>query len=91
MECLLTGVRVVRGPDWEPRYGNYDGGEGSVGTVVNVEEEMNGGRPVSVQWDYGQRVRYRAGVAGRYDLRLFDSTPSGKLDCILLLSVLLYN
>jgi hypothetical protein len=30
----LVGLRVVRGPDWD--YDTQDGGEGSVGTVVDV-------------------------------------------------------
>ena len=35
MEALV-GLRVVRGPDWE--WGDQDGGEGHVGTVVEVGE-----------------------------------------------------
>ena len=30
-----VGLRVVRGPDWP--WGDQDGGEGHVGTVVEVE------------------------------------------------------
>lgn len=33
---LQAGLRVVRGPDWS--WGDQDGGEGGVGTVVEVEE-----------------------------------------------------
>ena len=74
-----VGVRVVRGPDWE--WGDLDGGEGHVGTVAEVEESMNGGRPVIVQWDSGNRCRYRCGVGGKCDLRILDSAPTGKLVC----------
>ena len=31
---VQTGLHVVRGPDWE--WGDQDGGEGHVGTVVEV-------------------------------------------------------
>ncbi len=33
----IVGVRVVRGPDW--KWGDQDGGEGSVGTVVGFKKE----------------------------------------------------
>ena len=66
------GIRVVRGPDWE--WENQDGGEGYVGTVAGLEE---GGREVVVQWDTGQRCRYRCGEQSKYDLRILDSGPAG--------------
>ena len=68
------GVRVVRGPDWE--WGDQDGGEGFVGTVAGLEE---GGDQVVVQWDMGLKCRYRCGADGKFDLRVLDSGPSGKL------------
>ncbi len=77
MESLQIGLRVVRGPHWE--WGDVDGGvvEGHVGTVVAMEEPKDGGRPVVVQWDSGKRCRCRCGVAGKYDLRVLDSAPTG--------------
>ena len=66
------GVRVVRGPDWE--WEDQDVGEGYVGTVAGLEE---GGGAVVVQWDAGQRCRYRCGEEGKYDLRILDTGPSG--------------
>ena len=77
---IQVGLRVVRGPDWE--WGDQDGGEGHVGTVVEVPEksasfEGDHHEYVVVQWDYGKRFRYRCGVEGQYDLRVFDSAPSG--------------
>ena len=30
------GVRVVRGPHWSPDFEDQDGGEGNVGTVVEI-------------------------------------------------------
>ena len=86
-----VGFRVVRGPDWE--WGDQDGGEGHVGTVVEVGEPSvgDGGRAVVVQWDCGERSRYRCGVASspgplarcnvnrKYDLRVLDSAPAGRI------------
>ena len=74
MEPVL-GLRVVRGPDWE--WGDQDGGEGFVGTVAGLEE---GGGAVIVQWDVGQRCRYRCGQDNKFDLRILDSGPCG--ECI---------
>lgn len=68
----MLGVRVVRGPDWE--WGGQDGGEGFVGTVVGLEE---GSGDVLVQWDMGQRNKYRCGYTGKYDLRILDNAPAG--------------
>ena len=70
---MADGLRVVRGPDWE--WGDQDGGEGYVGTVTGLEK---GGGMVIVQWDTGQRCRYRCGEQGKYDLRILDNGPSGK-------------
>ena len=66
------GQRVVRGPDWE--WGDQNGGEGFVGTVAGLEE---GGGGVIVQWDMGQRCRYRCGRDNKFDLRVLDDGPSG--------------
>ena len=79
MEFLL-GLRVVRGPDWS--WGDQDGGEGHVGTVVEVEEgqTLKGStisKSVMVQWDSGGRCRYRC-CEGMYDLRVFDTAPAGE-------------
>ena len=74
---VQAGLRVVRGPDWE--WGDQDGGEGHVGTVVEVGEPSvsKGGRAVVVQWDCGERCKYRCGLEGKYDLRVLDSAPTG--------------
>jgi len=81
---VQVGLRVVRGPNW--RWGDQDGGEGYVGTVSEVQRA---GRPrdgeedkmspcvVTVQWDCGNRCRYRCGIEDKYDLRVIDSAPAG--------------
>ena len=69
----LVGARVVRGPAWS--WGDQDGGEGHVGTVVEVGPD---GRSAVVQWDCGNRYGYRCGREGKYDLRIFDNAPTGE-------------
>ena len=87
-----VGLRVVRGPDW--RWEDQDGGEGHVGTVVEVEEmnegverEGRGEGPSNdarmtgaavVQWDCGVRAHYRCGADGKFDLRVYDNAPTGE-------------
>ena len=84
---IELGLRVVRGPDW--KWGDQDGGEGTVGSVVEVstaDVPPNGTslvRGVVVQWDTGNRSNYRCGVEGKYDLRVFDSGPTGEYSIIL--------
>ena len=89
---ILPGLRVVRGPNW--KWGNQDGGEGGVGTVVdvvNVDQPSGGScalqRGIVVEWDKGGRCNYRSAISGCYDLRLLDNGPVGKflqLLCFLL-------
>ena len=81
---VQIGLRVVRGPDWE--WGDQDGGEGHVGTVVEVGKRSNDGGidAVVVQWDCGERRKYRCGLENKYDLRVLDSAPAGKRQaCVL--------
>ena len=77
---MEAGSRVVRGPDWTLD-SESDGGEGFVGTVVEV-----GGKSstlpenlVWVQWDSGIRHDHRAGYYGAYDLYVLDIAPIGKV------------
>ena len=65
---------MVRGPDWV--WEGQDNVEGFVGTVIFVSKHDH---KVTVVWDSGLECRYRAGQDGKYDLRVFDSAPSGKL------------
>ena len=71
------GLRVIRGPDW--RWGDQDGGEGGVGTVIHIGSsaagEGAGGAAADpaaspegtavLQWDNGLRTNYRIGHKAR--------------------------
>ncbi|KAJ7358991.1 E3 ubiquitin-protein ligase mib2 [Desmophyllum pertusum] len=73
---MEVGLRVVRGPDW--MWGDQDGGEGNVGTVVHLGGDGNvPDDTVLVYWDTGKQANYRAGYSGKYDLRVFDSAQTG--------------
>ncbi|XP_004695338.1 PREDICTED: E3 ubiquitin-protein ligase MIB2 [Condylura cristata] len=70
---VQVGMRVVRGVDW--KWGQQDGGEGGVGTVVELGRHGSPSTPdrtVVVQWDHGTRTNYRAGYQGAHDLLLYD-------------------
>ncbi|XP_041378188.1 E3 ubiquitin-protein ligase MIB2-like [Gigantopelta aegis] len=75
---MEIGLRVVRGPDW--KWGNQDGGDGHVGTVVEIGKPLSQTSPdktVVVQWDSGARTNYRVGYQSAYDLRILDNAPVG--------------
>ena len=72
----VVGLRVVRGRDWDDD-NNIDGGEGFVGTVVEICGDSST-KSVLVQWDSGERQYHRAGYQGAYDLCVLDSSPTGK-------------
>ncbi|XP_055898216.1 uncharacterized protein LOC106053065 [Biomphalaria glabrata] len=75
---MKPGIRVVRGPDWT--YEDQDGGEGHVGTVVQVPGKDDSSTPdkhVTVLWDNGNRHQYRAGAENAYDLHVFDNATAG--------------
>ncbi|KAM5248898.1 E3 ubiquitin-protein ligase MIB2 isoform 4-T4 [Ctenodactylus gundi] len=75
---VQVGMRVVRGVDW--KWGQQDGGEGGVGTVVELGRHGSPATPdrtVVVQWDQGTRTNYRAGYQGAHDLLLYDNAQIG--------------
>ncbi|KAM5320354.1 LOW QUALITY PROTEIN: E3 ubiquitin-protein ligase MIB2 [Glossophaga mutica] len=75
---VQVGMRVVRGVDW--KWGQQDGGEGGVGTVVELGRHGSASTPdrtVVVQWDHGTRTNYRAGYQGAHDLLLYDNAQIG--------------
>ncbi|KAK3101023.1 hypothetical protein FSP39_000330, partial [Pinctada imbricata] len=69
------GARVVRGPDWSSK--KQDNGEGFLGTVIFVPKAGSSDNKVTIIWDSGRELRYRAGQDGKYDLRVFDTGPTG--------------
>ncbi|XP_061170920.1 uncharacterized protein LOC133180401 [Saccostrea echinata] len=77
---IKPGQRVVRGIDWE-KNNDDDGGNGNVGTVVEI---LNNAKEVRVQWDSQEdahhdedKFKYRTGLDRKYDLRLFDNAQTG--------------
>ena len=80
---LEPGLRVVRGPDW--RWGEQDGGEGCLGTVAESADRTETPAGVAVvQWDAGERYKYRCGVEGKCDLKIYDNAPTGEANCLLI-------
>lgn len=78
MSGHIVGLRVVRGPNW--KWNEQDGGEGFVGTVVEVGKAGSPTSPdktVVVQWDGGNRTNYRTGYLDAYDLHVFDNATVG--------------
>ncbi|XP_056012215.1 E3 ubiquitin-protein ligase MIB2-like isoform X2 [Ostrea edulis] len=73
------GIRVVRGQNWS--WGDQDGGEGSLGTVVEIGHDESSGKVppkcAQIQWDKGYRNMYRIGYEGQYDLRIYDTSALG--------------
>lgn len=67
---MRAGVRVIRGPDWD--YGDVDGGEGGLGTIVTFEDVT------VVEWDTGAVTECSAGRDGKDDLRLYDNAQIGE-------------
>ena len=71
MQHPEKGLRVVRGPDWI--WGDQDGGEGGVGTIVGISRRYKDGDmddgTVMVYWDTGKLANYRAGHDGKCSSR----------------------
>ena len=74
-------MRVVRGPDWKVDFENQDGGEGHLGSIVEIGGQRDSDFPencVMVQWDMGEKDLYRAGYQNAYDLRIYDNAGIGE-------------
>lgn len=69
------GTRVVRGVDWI--WDDQDGGEGMLGTVIQIKCEIASMSSVKVLWDHGGQGLYRSGENNACDLLAFCS-PAGK-------------
>ncbi|XP_052100425.1 uncharacterized protein LOC127734539 [Mytilus californianus] len=65
-EMIAVGCRVVRGQDW--RFGDTDGGPGSIGTVLDVRRDGK----VVVRWDCKRTGLYKMRHKGRFEIRLKD-------------------
>ena len=79
--CTFSlGLRVVRGPDWKSNETGSDGGEGFVGTVVEVGTDSStlAENMATVKWDIGTREVYKAGYQGKYELCVLDNATAGK-------------
>lgn len=66
-EMKVTGLRVVRGPDWQS--GEEDGGEGSIGTVIGSKDSAdeitaiaNQFSTCSLQWSSDQLIKLMASL-----------------------------
>ncbi|XP_052100433.1 uncharacterized protein LOC127734545 [Mytilus californianus] len=71
-EMIAVGCRVVRGHDW--KFGDTDGGHGSVGTVINVKQEGK----VVVRWDSKRTGLYKMGHNGQFEIRVHDAALRSK-------------
>ena len=75
-----VGLRVVRGTDWPSDDNESDGGEGFLGTVVEVGSNSSSvaENMAAIQWDMGTRAVYTTGYYGLHDLRVLDNSSVGK-------------
>ncbi|KAK3611082.1 hypothetical protein CHS0354_030038 [Potamilus streckersoni] len=71
-EQIAVGVLVKRGPSW--RWGDQDGGEGNLGTVIAISDKGQ----VNVAWSGGQQGNYRYGYSGKYDLEICSPDVASK-------------
>ena len=89
IDCRI-GTRVVRGPDW--KFGNEDGGEGGLGTVIEVHEgdgAVNHPPAAAAASEAASTVNETVVVQwdtgqqathGLGELRIFDTTTAGEED-----------
>ena len=82
---MAAGLRVIRGPDWN--LDDDDGGEGHVGTVVEVGEDGN----TEIVWDGGQITMCRGGQGQGHDLRVLDNATVGESKLVYILTSFLIH
>lgn len=77
LKGIFAGAKVVRGLDWE--WGNQDGGDGKVGTVLDIrgwDNESN--RSVAnVMWYSRSTNVYRLGQKGNCDIKFVEPASGG--------------
>lgn len=80
MSTFSAGLRVVCGTEWPSKDNDSDGGEGIVGTVVEVGSNVSSvvENKATIQWDYGNPADDKAGYHGQYDLCVLDNSSVGK-------------
>ena len=80
VSTFSVGLRVVRGLEWPSSDNESEGGEGIVGTVVEVGSDSFSvaENNAAIQWDTGSRAVYGAGYHGQYDLCVMDNSSIGK-------------
>ncbi|XP_071166448.1 uncharacterized protein [Mytilus edulis] len=66
-ELIAVGCRVVRGQDW--KYDDFDGGESSLGTVLQVRIEGK----VVVRWDGTNKGIFKIGHDGLFEVCVCDN------------------
>ncbi|XP_078314482.1 uncharacterized protein LOC111131493 isoform X2 [Crassostrea virginica] len=69
-EPIAVGCLVRRGPDW--KWGDQDGGEGSVGTVYRLKTPTE----IYVRWPNGTKSNYRYGFKTCFDVEICDPFDS---------------
>ena len=69
-ENVRTGMKVIRGPDWN--WGDQDGCSGSSGVIIGAVDSEGW---VPVRWSNGSSNKYRVGANDKYDLK-FSSTSN---------------
>jgi len=82
---VTVGLRVVRGNDWQ--WDDQDGGDGFVGTVVEIGGQGNSTKPddtVDVIWDTRDRGTYPVGNKGKDYLRVLDIAPGTRETVVLI-------
>lgn len=80
VSTFSVGLRVVCGTEWPSKDNDSDGGEGIVGTVVEVRSNVSSvaENKATIQWDNGTLADYKAGYHGQYDLCVLDNSSVGK-------------
>jgi hypothetical protein len=61
-------------PNW--KFGDKDGGEGHIGTVISVKDDNT----AEVVWDNGNQVTCKIGKDRQKDLRVIDNAPAGSYE-----------
>ncbi|XP_050306891.1 E3 ubiquitin-protein ligase MIB2 [Anthonomus grandis grandis] len=77
LKGIYEGAKVIRGFNWE--WSNQDGGEGKVGTVIDIRgwDNETSRSVVNIQWSSGNTNVYRLGHKGICDIKFIQPTSGG--------------